>query len=188
METEQIPISVEQVLKAQEVDMAILEGLDFQIGLTTEGYFLEVSAGTEISPAMLEALAYSLQQREKAQQIQLCLRQINRVIQELLARGFVSAALGSPHRYDLNTEDQINLQALISAGIDAEFRCKEPEADFKTYKKHTKAQLKKVFADGLAYKARVLNFFGKEKERLHACESLQAVQDFTIKALEDGHA
>ncbi|WP_104759559.1 hypothetical protein [Helicobacter bizzozeronii] len=188
METEQIPISVEQVVKAQEVDMAILEGLDLQIGLSSEGYFLEVPANVEVTPAMLEAVAYFLQQREKAQQIQLCLRRINRVIQELLARGFVSAALGSPHRYDLNTEDQINLQALINAGIDAEFRCKEPEADFKTYKKHTKAQLKKVFADGLAYKARVLNFYGKQKESLHACQSLQAVQEFKIKELEDSNA
>lgn len=135
-----------------------------------------IESETELSPEELNALFYELQCQEFSPLLEEKLQEINGMVGQHLAQGFKSAALGTPHIYDFNTEDQINLQALLSAGIDAEFRCRGLEESFKTYKPHTKAQLKKVFADGLARKAKILNFYGKEKERLHACDYAGVLQ------------
>ncbi|WP_025445177.1 hypothetical protein [Helicobacter pylori] len=72
------------------------------------------------------------------------LEKINAICKEKIIKEFKSEVLGSLHAYDLTLEDQANLQALVIAGIDSVFRCAEISngvIGFKTYKKHTKAQL-----------------------------------------------
>ncbi|PDW41537.1 hypothetical protein BB424_08960, partial [Helicobacter pylori] len=69
---------------------------------------------------------------------------INAICKEKIINEFKSEVLGSLHAYDLTLEDQANLQALVIASIDSVFRCAEVSngvVGFKTYKKHTKAQL-----------------------------------------------
>lgn len=59
------------------------------------------------------------------------------------------------HAYDLTLEDQANLQALVVAGIDSVFRCAEVingVIGFKTYKKHTKAQILQLSKEALNFK------------------------------------
>ncbi len=78
---------------------------------------------------------------------ELTIEKINAICKEKINKGFISEILGSPHAYDLTLEDQANLQALVIAGIDSVFRCTEISngvLGFKTYKKHTKAQLLKL--------------------------------------------
>ncbi|WP_131158283.1 hypothetical protein [Helicobacter pylori] len=110
--------------------------------------------------------------------------EINAICKEKIIKGFISEVLGSPHVYDLTLEDQANLHALIIAGIDSVFRCAEVSNGVignKTYKNHTKAQLLKLSLEALKFKSAVSLFYGREKERLNAITSLEALEKFQIK-------
>ncbi|MFP6146837.1 hypothetical protein ACLGBM_07915 [Helicobacter pylori] len=111
--------------------------------------------------------------------------QINAICKEKINKGFQSSILGSEHAYDLTIEDQTNLQALVVANIDSVFRCAEVSNDGvvsnKTYKKHTKAQILRLSQEALKFKSDLILFYGKEKERLNAITSLEAVEKFVIK-------
>ncbi|WP_208386921.1 hypothetical protein [Helicobacter pylori] len=112
------------------------------------------------------------------------LEKINAICKEKIIKGFKSEVLGSLHAYDLGLEDQANLQALVIAGIDSVFRCTEISNGVlgnKTYKKHTKAQLLKLSQEALKFKQNLIIFYGREKERLNAITSLEALQKFQIK-------
>lgn len=109
---------------------------------------------------------------------------INAICKEKINKGFTSEILGSAHAYDLALEDQTNLQALVVANIDSVFRCAEVINGVlgnKTYKKHTKAQLLQLSKDALKFKQDLIIFYGREKERLNAITSLEALEKFKIK-------
>ncbi|MCQ2955518.1 hypothetical protein JT240_07390 [Helicobacter pylori] len=109
---------------------------------------------------------------------------INAICKEKIINGFKSEVLGSLHAYNLTLEDQANLQALVIASIDSIFRCAEVSngvVGFKTYKKHTKAQLLQLSKDALKFKSDLIFFYGREKERLNALKSLEALEKFEIK-------
>ncbi|MGL2847237.1 hypothetical protein ACQJ98_07890 [Helicobacter pylori] len=110
--------------------------------------------------------------------------EINAICKEKIIKGFISEVLGSPHAYDLALEDQANLQALVIARVDSLFRCAEVSngvIGFKTYKNHTKAQLLKLSQEALKFKSDLILFYGREKERLQAVTSLEALEKFQIK-------
>ncbi|UNY42554.1 tail fiber protein [Helicobacter phage HPy1R] len=109
---------------------------------------------------------------------------LNAICKEKIINGFKSEVLGSAHVYNLTLEDQANLQALITAGIDSIFRCAEVingVVGFKTYKKHTKAQILQLAKEALKFKQDLIVFYGREKERLKDITSLEALEKFTIK-------
>ncbi|EJB49753.1 hypothetical protein [Helicobacter pylori] len=115
---------------------------------------------------------------------ELTVEKINAICKEKITKDFKSEVLGSLHAYDLTLEDQANLQALVIAGIDSVFRCAEISngvLGFKTYKKHTKAQLLKLSQEALKFKSDLILFYGREKERLQAVTSLEALEKFEIK-------
>ncbi|WP_121054575.1 hypothetical protein [Helicobacter pylori] len=110
---------------------------------------------------------------------------INAICKEKITKDFKSEVLGSLHAYDLELEDQANLQALVLVGIDSVFRCAAVSSDGaignKTYKKHTKEQLKELSQDALKHKSNLIVFYGREKDRLNAVNSLEALEKFYIK-------
>ncbi|GAA8452106.1 hypothetical protein KKKH17_06640 [Helicobacter pylori] len=110
--------------------------------------------------------------------------QINAICKEKILKDFKSSVLGSVHAYDLTLEDQTNLQALLIAGIDSVFRCAEVNNGVvtdKTYKNHTKAQILQLSQEALRFKQNLIVFYGREKERLNAINSLEALEKFVIK-------
>ncbi|MCQ2618312.1 hypothetical protein JT051_07710 [Helicobacter pylori] len=111
--------------------------------------------------------------------------QINAICKEKIIKGFQSSVLGSPHAYDLTLEDQANLQALIVANIDSIFRCAEVDNNGvlgnKTFRKHTKAQILQLAKEALKFKQNLIVFYGREKERLNAVNSLEELEKFVIK-------
>ncbi|MFT2661083.1 hypothetical protein ACMWPU_07935 [Helicobacter pylori] len=110
--------------------------------------------------------------------------QINAICKEKIVKDFRSSVLGSLHAYDLTLEDQANLQALVIASIDSVFRCAEVNNGVvwdKTYKNHTKAQILKLSQEALKFKQKLIVFYGREKERLNAINSLEALEKFVIK-------
>ncbi|WP_208372316.1 hypothetical protein [Helicobacter pylori] len=109
---------------------------------------------------------------------------INAICKEKIINEFRSKVLGSLHAYDLTLEDQANLQALVIASIDSVFRCAEVTngvVGFKTYKEHTKAQLLRLSQEALKFKTDLIVFYGREKERLKAVTSSEALEKFEIK-------
>ncbi|EJB81716.1 hypothetical protein HPHPH4_0586 [Helicobacter pylori Hp H-4] len=116
---------------------------------------------------------------------ELTLEKINAICKEKITKEFKSEVLGSLHAYDLTLEDQTNLQALVIAGIDSVFRCAEISngvIGFKTYKKHTKAQLLKLSQEALKFKSDLILFYGREKERLNTVTSLEAIKQAKTNA------
>ncbi len=110
--------------------------------------------------------------------------QINAICKEKIVKDFRSSVLGNLHAYDLALEDQANLQALVIANIDSVFRCAEVNDGVigdKTYKNHTKAQILKLSQEALKFKQKLIVFYGREKERLNAISSLEALEKFVIK-------
>ncbi|MCQ2871537.1 hypothetical protein JT078_00655 [Helicobacter pylori] len=135
---------------------------------------------TPTKEQVLEKLK-ELMLKNKKQDLQ---NKINAICKEKITKDFKSAVLGSLHAYDLDLEDQANLQALIIAGIDSVFRCAEVANGVmgnKTYKNHTKAQLLKLSQEALKFKSDLILFYGREKERLNAITSLEALEKFEIK-------
>ncbi len=119
--------------------------------------------------------------KQKKQELE---KEINAICKEKILKDFRSSVLGSKHAYDLTLEDQANLQALVIAGIDSLFRCAEVSNGVvgdKTYKTHTKEQILKLSQEALKFKQDLIVFYGREKERLNAVNSLEALEKFQIK-------
>ncbi|MGL2659915.1 hypothetical protein ACQJ6P_03970 [Helicobacter pylori] len=119
--------------------------------------------------------------KQKKQELE---KEINAICKEKITKGFTSEILGSAHAYDLALEDQANLQALVIANIDSVFRCAEVSNGVlgaKNYKKHTKAQILQLSKEALNFKQKLIIFYGREKERLNAINSLEALEKFVIK-------
>ncbi|GAA7266084.1 hypothetical protein ID0507_09440 [Helicobacter pylori] len=119
--------------------------------------------------------------KKKKQELE---KEINAICKEKIIKDFKSSVLGSVHAYDLTLEDQANLQALVIAGIDSVFRCTEATngvLGYKTYKKHTKAQIIQLSKEALKFKTDLIVFYGREKERLNAVSSLEELEKFVIK-------
>ncbi len=119
--------------------------------------------------------------KKKKQELE---NQINAICKEKILKGFTCEVLGSPHAYGLTLEDQANLQALVIAGIDSVFRCAEVNngvISYKTYKNHTKVQILKLSEEALNFKQKLIIFYGREKERLNAVNSLEELEKFSIK-------
>ncbi len=119
--------------------------------------------------------------KQKKQELE---NQINAICKEKIIKDFRSSVLGSEHAYNLTLEDQANLQALVIANIDSVFRCAEVSNGVisdKTYKNHTIAQILKLSREALKFKQNLIVFYGREKERLNAINSLEALEKFVIK-------
>ncbi|WP_231253513.1 hypothetical protein [Helicobacter pylori] len=119
--------------------------------------------------------------KQKKQELE---NKINAICKEKIIKEFRSEVLGSLHVYDLTLEDQANLQALVIANIDSVFKCAEVingVIGYKTYKNHTKAQILDLSQQALRFKQKLIMFYSREKERLNAINSLEALENFAIK-------
>nr|AIA98823.1 phage protein [Helicobacter pylori] len=119
--------------------------------------------------------------KQKKQELE---KEINATCKEKIIKGFQSSVLGNTYAYDFTLEDQANLQALVVANIDSLFKCAEVSNGVvgnKTYKKHTKEQILQLAKDALRFKQNLIIFYGREKERLNAITSLEALEKFVIK-------
>ncbi|WP_104758262.1 DUF4376 domain-containing protein [Helicobacter salomonis] len=180
-----LPITQEQILNARPSKDAWPEGVRV---VWSEYGDMEIQANRRISGREIDAVLWGMHvalAREKKQEL---LGRLNQLADTALSKGFISSALGAPHRYDLRMEDQMNLTALIIAQIESPFRCQAVDAPHKDYKLHTKEQLKQVFEEGLDYKARVLNFYGAQKAQVESLQELKSLEAFELQELKEGDA
>jgi hypothetical protein len=82
--------------------------------------------------------------------------------------GFMSEALGTPHAYQSDRDDQLNLVGAVSANADIPFKCLDGNTGIWAYRPHTAAQLKQVLADGAAVKLQHLQRFGLLRDQVQS--------------------
>lgn len=85
--------------------------------------------------------------------------------------GFVSSALGTPHTYQSDRDDQTNLlgshATALATGQSVPHKCRDENSVW-AYRLHTPAQMTQVLADGAATKLGHLQRFGLLRDQVQA--------------------
>lgn len=111
---------------------------------------------------------------------------INRACESAITAGFLSAALGHPHHYSSQLDDQLNLTGAILRGLDMPYACRD-EQGAKAYRLHTAAQLRQVGDDFTLYKLQLLQRANELKQQLDlalAAGDAEAMQAITWEGAE----
>jgi len=104
---------------------------------------------------------------------------INSACSKAITSGFTSSALGTPHIYQSEQTDQLNLIGVVTAGTDDYFKCGVTDANGNitwNYEMHTIAQLQQVLTDGKVHKQTLLQKANTLK--------VQVASDTTIAEVE----
>ena len=99
---------------------------------------------------------------------------INRAVALAIEGGYISAALGAPHMYDSELEDQVNLIGVLALGVDHPFACVN-EQGIRDYRMHTAQQIRQVAADGAARKMQLLQHATMLKYMIQQAETVEVV-------------
>lgn len=92
---------------------------------------------------------------------------------EILA-GFGSDALGAPHHYSAQLEDQLNLIGSTLLGVDVPYVCTDTEG-IKEARLHTAAQMSQVYGDGATAKSQKIFKFHALRAQVEAAETIESV-------------
>jgi hypothetical protein len=101
---------------------------------------------------------------------------INMSCKQAIESGFISAALGTEHKYESEEIDQLNLIGAVSSGISQSIKCSEDGGETWGYKIHTNTQLKTVLKDGAKIKAEYLQKASVLKEQIKNTTSLEELE------------
>lgn len=101
---------------------------------------------------------------------------INTDCRAAIIGGFTSSALGTPHVYDSEETDQINIVGAALAGVDQPYKCLDPSTDVKSFHLHTAAQLQQLLADGAARKYRCIAQANLLKAQVQAAQTYEELQ------------
>ncbi|WP_152219718.1 phage tail protein [Pseudomonas sp. SCB32] len=102
-----------------------------------------------------------------------------------IVAGFWSSALGEPHQYSTQLDDQVNLTGMILRGVDCTYACRDVDG-IKAFHPHTAAQLRTVGDEFAVFKLKCLQQALVLKERLaeaRAAADLAAIERVTWEAL-----
>ncbi len=106
------------------------------------------------------------------------MQNINHACEAAITAGFQSDALGAPHQYTSQLDDQLNLTGAILRGLDMPYACRD-EQGVKEFRLHTAEQLRQVGDDFTLYKLQLLQHANELKKQLNA-----ALDDGDLSALE----
>lgn len=134
--------------------MFIDEITQFHSGLLQEEY--EISLMTDFNVPLDKLKANKLQE-------------ISLACETAIVSGFESDALGTPHTYQSDRDDQLNLIGMVTANIDDYFKCFDGTTW--SYKLHTAAQLHQVLIDGKNIKLLHLQKFNTLKGQIEIAQS-----------------
>ena len=105
---------------------------------------------------------------------------INTACEQAICAGFHSAALGTPHLYSSQLDDQLNLTGAILRGLDMLYACRD-EQGAKDFRLHTAEQLRQVGDDFTLYKLQRLQRANELKQQLD--QALAAGDDQAMQAI-----
>ncbi len=92
---------------------------------------------------------------------------INSACEAAITAGFSSDALGPPHQYTSQLDDQLNLTGAILRGLDMPYACRDVQG-VKEFRLHTAEQLRQVGDDFTLYKLQLLQHANELKQQLDA--------------------
>lgn len=92
-------------------------------------------------------------------------REFDTACESAITAGFQSSALGAPHQYSSQLDDQLNLTGAILRGLDMPYACRD-EQGAKAFRLHTAAQLRQVGDDFTLYKLQLLQRANELKQQL----------------------
>ncbi|MHB0766477.1 DUF4376 domain-containing protein [Stutzerimonas sp. NM35] len=92
---------------------------------------------------------------------------INTACEAAITGRFWSQALGEPHRYSSQLDDQLNLTGAVLRGLDMPYACRD-EQGVKEFRPHTAEQLRQVGDDFTLYKLQLLQRADALKKQLDA--------------------
>lgn len=95
---------------------------------------------------------------------------INSACEQAITAGFTSAALGAPHTYSSQLDDQLNLTGAILRGLDMPYACRDEQGQ-KEFRLHTIDQLRLVGDDFSQAKLQLLQRANRLKQLLDAARA-----------------
>jgi len=111
------------------------------------------------------------------------INEINKVAEKKIVSGFTSSALGSPHLYQSEPIDQLNLLGVVqTAQLTNEnqlFKCSPDNGKTWEYKEHTPEQLVQVLKNGKETKISILLKANELKEKVKHATSAEEIQQIT---------
>jgi len=105
--------------------------------------------------------------------------EINSACSKAITSGFTSSALGTPHTYQSEQTDQLNLIGVVTAGQDDYFKCGITDVNGNVtwnYALHTIAQLQQVLVDGKAHKQTLLQKTNTLKTQVASAKTVAEVK------------
>lgn len=105
---------------------------------------------------------------------------INTACTDAITAGFTSGALGAPHRYTSQLDDQLNLTGSILRGLDMPYACRDEQGE-KEFRAHTAEQLRQVGDDFTVYKLELLRRANTLKQQVE--QALAASDLSTLEAV-----
>ena len=91
--------------------------------------------------------------------------EINRACEIEITGGFISSALGEPHQYSSQLDDQLNLTGVILVGSDTLYACRDSDG-IRDFRAHSFAQIRQVGDDFTAFKFQLLQKANMLKRQL----------------------
>ena len=135
-----------------------------------EPYRWTVSEGVAIGPDPAEELAAAKRQQ---------LDRANHGMTRMLRRGFVSSALGAPHRYDCEPHNVANLTTAVAVGGAREITCDAEDGTPRAPRVHAPQQLRQLL-DDLNTHVDVLRFQLRDlRDQLDLADDLESVRAVT---------
>lgn len=107
------------------------------------------------------------------------LAELERTARTKIVAGFESDALGSPHRYDSEETDQLNLIGAVQLGITLQYRCTEVATGIKAHREHTASEIAQVLNDGAVIKMTLLQTLAAKRALVEAATTIEDVQAIT---------
>ncbi|EMM99098.1 hypothetical protein LEP1GSC021_1650 [Leptospira noguchii str. 1993005606] len=104
---------------------------------------------------------------------------VNSICESKIISGFVSSALGTPHFYNSDRDDQLNLVGLVSLNTSVLHKCTDEDGT-KEERKHTFDQIKQVLGDGVTRKTFLLQRCASLKAIIQSIETVNELDNVNI--------
>ncbi|OMI18830.1 DUF4376 domain-containing protein [Leptospira weilii] len=106
---------------------------------------------------------------------------VNSICESEITAGFISSALGAPHFYSSDRDDQLNLVGLVSLNVPVLYKCTDSDG-VKKYRNHSADQIKQVLNDGAIRKSFLLQECARLKSEIQSAESVEKLNQFDIQS------
>ncbi|ULG94345.1 hypothetical protein FH584_17815 [Leptospira interrogans] len=151
----------EQINPETETDLEPLKNEDgsllpFQIYTETDGWIIDL-----------------IQKKDSL------IKLVDSICESKIIAGFVSNALGTPHFYGSDRDDQLNLVGLVSLNASVSCKCTN-ENGIKDYRNHTANQIKQVLSDGAIRKTLLLQKAASLEVLLQSIETVDELDKVNI--------